>query len=81
MLDLIDFGVARVLPNNKEVCLATDTASDTPTVSFDVILSLATVQGVQRASDDKGFAFQAVGMTQRLVLQQIQALIACESPS
>ena len=42
--DLIDFGVARVLPHQQEVCLPADTASDTPAMPLDVVLSLSTVQ-------------------------------------
>lgn len=40
---LIDFGVARVLPNKKEGGFATDAASDTAAVPFDVILSFIPV--------------------------------------
>ena len=46
LLDLVDFGVAGVFPDNQEICLATDAACHSPTMPFDVILSLATVQGV-----------------------------------
>lgn len=37
---------------------------------FDEVLSLAAVQGVQGASDDKGLALQTVRVARRLVLQQ-----------
>ena len=65
---LVNFGVARVLADQQEVGLATDTPSDSATVPLNVVLSLTTVQGVQSASDNKGLALQAVGVTQGLVL-------------
>ena len=65
---LVDFGVAGVLANQQEVSLAADAARDPATMPLDVVLSLTSVQRVQGASDDKGFALQAVGVAQGLLL-------------
>ncbi len=74
---LVDFGIARVFANQQKVGLATDAPSDSATVPLDVILSLTAVQGVQSASDDKGFTLQAVGVTQGLVLSNTCTYIQC----